>query len=192
MGRKVDLEGSRREQELRNLLTRLRAHEVGRLKTSRRDAEDDLVTEPGDDMDTARADEDRELHESLVSRSEDRLNAIEAAFVRLDEGRYGVCEACGGEIALKRLEAVPFAVRCTECAASQEESRAAGNLDKHALRHWSAPEEMSEPIDRDDTLEMVAAAIGSGERFAAPSARSSARAARTEPEKKKGKPACKR
>ncbi|MGH7812639.1 MAG: TraR/DksA family transcriptional regulator [Candidatus Binataceae bacterium] len=187
MGRNRVVEGSLREQQIRNLLTRMRAHELGRLKVSRRAAEEDLVTEPGDDLDDARADEDRELHESLVSRSEDRLNAIEAALVRLDDGSYGICAACGGEVAIKRLQALPFTPYCAGCAESRAESHAAGILDRHVLRHWNAPGEMAEPIDRDETLELAAAAIGSGERFAPSGKPAPAKPARAAAKAKKRK-----
>jgi RNA polymerase-binding transcription factor DksA len=42
---------------------------------------------------------------------------IEAALHRLDDGTWGVCERCGNKIAGARMEALPTATRCVECAA---------------------------------------------------------------------------
>ena len=35
---------------------------------------------------------------------------------------YGVCESCGEDIAMKRLEAVPQATLCLDCKAKEEKS----------------------------------------------------------------------
>lgn len=47
-----------------------------------------------------------------------RLEArkIDAALQRIDEGEFGWCEACGDEIAVKRLEIDPTALLCVACA----------------------------------------------------------------------------
>ncbi len=45
---------------------------------------------------------------------------IDAALARVDAGEYGVCRDCGQEIDPRRLDALPFAVLCTECAAHRE------------------------------------------------------------------------
>jgi DnaK suppressor protein len=47
------------------------------------------------------------------------LERTERALAKLDEGTYGLCDACGKPIALKRLQAMPDVVLCIECAAGQ-------------------------------------------------------------------------
>lgn len=42
---------------------------------------------------------------------------ILAALARIEIGEYGVCTACGGDIAPARLAALPTATRCIKCAA---------------------------------------------------------------------------
>jgi hypothetical protein len=44
------------------------------------------------------------------------LHDIEEALRRIDEGRYGQCEACGGPIGLQRLRAIPEARYCLACS----------------------------------------------------------------------------
>jgi DnaK suppressor protein len=41
---------------------------------------------------------------------------IDRALVKLDDGTYGICDVCGKEIGAARLEALPAAARCVECA----------------------------------------------------------------------------
>ena len=43
------------------------------------------------------------------------MEQIEKTLARMDEGLYGICEACEKPIAAKRLQAVPHALRCVNC-----------------------------------------------------------------------------
>lgn len=60
------------------------------------------------------------LTEIGVGRSlESRLAATERALAKLDDGTYGVCDACGGPIPSARLRARPDSVVCVTCAATE-------------------------------------------------------------------------
>lgn len=48
---------------------------------------------------------------------EKRIEELEDALERAEEGLYGVCEDCGGPIATERLKAIPEATLCVTCAA---------------------------------------------------------------------------
>lgn len=63
---------------------------------------------------------DREFALSLVSTEQDALYEIDEALRRIDGGRYGVCESCGGSIESNRLHALPFARHCLGCQANLE------------------------------------------------------------------------
>jgi DnaK suppressor protein len=51
------------------------------------------------------------------------LERIQRALAKLDEGTYGMCDACGDPIARGRLQAMPDGVLCLECAASERRVR---------------------------------------------------------------------
>ena len=53
------------------------------------------------------------------------LMAIDAALERIDSGGYGLCQDCELDIDPKRLEALPYAMLCTECATGRERGTAA-------------------------------------------------------------------
>jgi RNA polymerase-binding transcription factor DksA len=55
---------------------------------------------------------------ALVRQAQHHLVEIEAAMNRLDAGKYGICELCGGPIGEGRLGARPVARTCIQCAAS--------------------------------------------------------------------------
>jgi len=45
-------------------------------------------------------------------RAQARVQAVEAALARLEDGSYGRCAGCGQPIAAERLAALPAAVTC--------------------------------------------------------------------------------
>jgi DnaK suppressor protein len=54
--------------------------------------------------------------EALGGTLLDTLREIEDALRKFDEGTYGRCESCGNPIAEARLEAMPAARLCIDCA----------------------------------------------------------------------------
>jgi DnaK suppressor protein len=57
------------------------------------------------------------LSEVGVGRSlETSRERVERALAKLEQGSYGVCDACGAPIAPARLRAAPASVLCIECA----------------------------------------------------------------------------
>jgi DnaK suppressor protein len=84
-----------------------------------------LAEEAGEEMahdlaDTATETYDRELDHTLEENSEHVLEEIKAALKRIEEGTYGICTNCGKQIAEARLEALPWATLCIDCARDRE------------------------------------------------------------------------
>ena len=52
-------------------------------------------------------------HRDAVSRI---LTEVRTARRRREEGRYGVCIGCHGEVGSERLELRPWATQCPDCA----------------------------------------------------------------------------
>ncbi len=53
---------------------------------------------------------------ALRDRSQAELRRVDAALAKLDTGTYGTCDGCGGPIPAERLEAIPWAATCIDCA----------------------------------------------------------------------------
>lgn len=66
---------------------------------------------------------DREFALNLVSSEHDSVFEINNALRRIDEGTYGVCDACSCPIEKPRLQALPFARMCVKCQSEQEKGR---------------------------------------------------------------------
>ena len=57
---------------------------------------------------------------SLLEQVEDELQEVEAAFRRVEDGSYGICQICGRPIGDERLEALPATRFCIEDQAKAE------------------------------------------------------------------------
>lgn len=58
---------------------------------------------------------------SAVSDSDrEEIQLIELALGKIEDGSYGICENCGRDIAPARLEALPHAILCIDCASAAE------------------------------------------------------------------------
>lgn len=63
---------------------------------------------------------EKDLMIGILQNSEAEIVDIDIAIEKIDEGTYGKCEDCGGEIAKERLKAIPFARLCIDCKQAQE------------------------------------------------------------------------
>ena len=64
---------------------------------------------------------DQELTLTLLGSDEDILDQTEAAIQRIEDGSYGRCKGCGEKISKTRLDAIPYAAECVQCASEQDE-----------------------------------------------------------------------
>jgi len=71
--------------------------------------------------DQASAETDMNFMLRLRGREQRLLKKIDEALERIENGTFGICDDCGSEIGLKRLEARPVTTMCIECKTLQEE-----------------------------------------------------------------------
>ena len=57
--------------------------------------------------------------DALVGSLRETLSDIDNALAKIDAGTYGICERCGRPIGEDRLEAMPAARLCIECASAR-------------------------------------------------------------------------
>ena len=89
----------------------------GRLKTTQ-------ATEGGETAEglnsTPQLRELSEVREGLDDEAAQELNQVNEALARLELGDYGRCKCCGNPIGVARLEALPYAMLCIDCADASE------------------------------------------------------------------------
>lgn len=96
-------------EEIRQTLVKSDDEQYTMIADQVRDLEDDSFADLMVDVNLAEI--DRDLQE---------LRLIDAAFLRMSDGRYGQCDGCGTPIEMPRLRATPFASRCFDCQSTYE------------------------------------------------------------------------
>jgi DnaK suppressor protein len=69
--------------------------------------------------DTSQVTAERGEAEALAAKLQTTLDDVERALEKLDDGSFGTCESCGKTIAPGRLEAMPAARFCIDCASKR-------------------------------------------------------------------------
>jgi RNA polymerase-binding protein DksA len=96
-------------EEIRQTLVRSDDEQYTMIADQVRDLEDDSFADLMVDVNLAEI--DRDLQE---------LRLIDAAFLRMSDGTYGLCDSCDIPIEIERLRATPFASRCFDCQSAFE------------------------------------------------------------------------
>ena len=73
-----------------------------------------------DPTDQATMEADRNFDLRIRDRERKLIKKIDQALNRIKEGVFGICESCGGDISVKRLQARPVTTLCIDCKTSQE------------------------------------------------------------------------
>lgn len=66
--------------------------------------------------------ENDEVLDAIGNAAREEVEKIKLAISRIDSGTYGICLKCGELIRKERLNALPYASYCINCAESSERS----------------------------------------------------------------------
>ena len=107
------------EDEVRNRLiakqAELQRRIVGTQATERREVAEG-------DNDNAQQWEVSDIRDDLDTQAASELQQVNHALARLNAGEYGECVECGEPIGEARLQALPYATLCIQCAEEVERS----------------------------------------------------------------------
>ena len=85
--------------------------------------------------DQASFETERNFELRIKDRGRKLISKYQKVLRKIEDGSYGVCESCGGEIGLKRLQARPVTTLCIQCKSEMEaEERRQENLMQHGGR----------------------------------------------------------
>lgn len=73
-----------------------------------------------DPNDRASLESDRNFELRIRDRERKLISKMREAIQRIDNGTYGICASCGGDISDKRLTARPVTTLCIDCKTKQE------------------------------------------------------------------------
>ena len=71
-------------------------------------------------LDRASFDSERSFQLRIRDRESVLIKKIRRSLEDIQEGNYGICDSCGEDISLKRLEARPVARHCIKCKTKME------------------------------------------------------------------------
>ena len=108
-----------------------RRHEIqAEVDDRKRSGRENRTNDVRDMVDVSDSGIEEEMSFALLQMRTSLLSRVDAALARLESGTYGACFECGESIALPRLQALPFAVRCRDCEARLEDQ-----ADQRRQRH---------------------------------------------------------
>ena len=73
-----------------------------------------------DPTDRASLESDRNFELRIRDRERKLILKMQEAIKRIDDGVFGICDLCGGQISEKRLMARPVTTSCIDCKTKQE------------------------------------------------------------------------
>lgn len=71
-------------------------------------------------FDRVSMDMDQSLKLRIKSRERLLIKKIRLALERIEDDSYGICDSCGEDISIKRLEARPVTTKCIHCKIEEE------------------------------------------------------------------------
>jgi DnaK suppressor protein len=106
---------ARLEEERVRLLTLVDEYEHELEEARLSESSSDRSPDPGNaEASSTKLEYAKEL--SIEQNTLDLLSKVERALERIDDGSYGTCESCGKSIPLARLDVLPYASLCVDCA----------------------------------------------------------------------------
>jgi DnaK suppressor protein len=90
------------------------------LRSPRQGLEDITVLRCADGLEEAQYKLDRDLAIVSLSHESAIVRGVAMGLRRIEQGTFGACTNCGGDISDRRLDAVPWAPLCIECQRAGE------------------------------------------------------------------------
>lgn len=98
---------------------------LARYHGARELADEELAGLDPEEIERATEQWDAQVLSRLGEADRSALGAIVAALRRIEDGSYGMCTECGEWIGRARLEALPTATTCIDCASTAERAATA-------------------------------------------------------------------
>src|SRR5476651_2042041 len=109
--------------QLKKFRDMLEARRQEIIKRAQQTLEEDMTLDANDlpdEMDLASSEYLQSFTFRLRGREKSFLDKIQKALIKIEDGSFGICEECGEEISVKRLEARPETTLCIRCKEDQE------------------------------------------------------------------------
>ena len=110
-----------------SLLENIRTEIIGDVEKAHHNIKSNVVEQMADISDDAARSYGRKLQGDLEEHEWVKLQQVETALKKVEDGKYGTCEQCGHKILETRLEIMPYTEFCIQCLSEIEKH---SSLDK--------------------------------------------------------------
>ena len=110
-----------------SILENIRTEIVGDVEKAHHKINGNEAEQMADISDDAARSYGRKLQGDLEEHEWVKLQQVEAALKKVEDGKYGTCEQCGHKILETRLEIMPYTEFCMQCLSEIEKH---SSLDK--------------------------------------------------------------
>ena len=109
------------------LLKSIRAEIVGDVEKAHYKINGNEAEQMADISDDAARSYGRKLQGDLEEHEWVKLQQVETALKKVEDGKYGTCEQCGHKILETRLEIMPYTEFCIQCLSEIEKNTSLDN-----------------------------------------------------------------
>ncbi len=109
------MSGKNNVDKLKELFEQQKAETLSAISRLEQEARTMAGNDPEDVADRSVSSVSKEFLFRQLATNRERLRKLNAALQRIRRGNFGICSECGDEIAMKRLEAMPWTEYCREC-----------------------------------------------------------------------------
>ena len=110
-----------------SLLEKIRTEIAGDVEKAHYKINGNEAEQMADISDDAARSYGRKLQGDLEEHEWVKLQQVEAALKKVEDGKYGTCEQCGHKILETRLEIMPYTEFCIQCLSEIEKNTSLDN-----------------------------------------------------------------
>jgi DnaK suppressor protein len=103
-------------------------------------------------------------YDKLDESGKIEIEQIDLALIKMSLGDYGVCESCGDDIAPRRLQVIPWARLCVECARDYEKQHRSLPQTSEAVASGKVPDEYQD-LTYDQIVRLINERLQTDERI---------------------------
>jgi len=133
-----------KKNEVRDMLLKMKDNLLQEIASNMKMEIGHLQEAIADMYDLADDERERQFSILLCNRDREKLELIDEALERIEEGTYGVCENCGSKIAEGRVKVMPFARYCVVCQSRIEKEEKYLRNQDDSLRYRSVIKDSEE------------------------------------------------
>ena len=126
-----------KKNEIRDMLLKMKENLLQEIASNMKMEIGHLQEAIADMYDLADDERERQFSILLCNRDREKLELIDEALERIEDGTYGICEDCGSKIAEGRIKVMPFARYCISCQSKIEKEEKYLRNQDDSLRYRS-------------------------------------------------------